>query len=102
MCSTIAGSVSVMRDTIADVEPLDNPVWHALTGNHSRFADGDGRARRYKHDVAPFAALPAHTDAQAWGSLATPTGTAGTLVDIRPPGVVPLPVSEVLGTFAAT
>jgi predicted GNAT family acetyltransferase len=27
-----------MRDTIADMEPLDNPVWHALTGRHARFA----------------------------------------------------------------
>src|SRR6266566_5984545 len=86
-CPVIAGSVSVMRDTIADVEPLDNPVWHALTGNHARFADGDGRARRYQHDVAPFAALPDDPDAAAWRALANLAGTAGTSVIFRPAGV---------------
>jgi ribosomal protein S18 acetylase RimI-like enzyme len=85
-----------MRDTIADVEPLDNPVWHALTGPHARFADGDGRAWRYQHDVAPFAALPDDPDAEAWGALANLAGPAGTSVIFRP-AVVKAPVGwEVL------
>jgi ribosomal protein S18 acetylase RimI-like enzyme len=73
-----------MRDTIADVEPLDNPVWHALTSHHARFADGDGRAQRYQPDVAPFAALPDDPDAAAWDALANLAGTAGTSVIFRP------------------
>jgi ribosomal protein S18 acetylase RimI-like enzyme len=72
-----------MHDTIADVEPLDNPVWHALTGQQARFADGDGRARRYQHDVAPFAALPDDPDAEAWKALADLAGAAGTIVILR-------------------
>ena len=66
------------------MEPLDNPVWHALTGHHARFAEGDGRARRYQHDVAPFAALPDDPDAEAWGALANLAGPAGTVVIFRP------------------
>ena len=73
-----------MRDTIADVEPLDNPVWRALTSHHARFAEGDGPARHYQHDVAPFAALPDDPDAEAWGALANLVGAAGTALIFRP------------------
>jgi ribosomal protein S18 acetylase RimI-like enzyme len=73
-----------MRDTIADVEPLDNPVWHALTGPHARFADGKGPARRYQHDVAPFAAVPDQPNDAAWDALASLVGAAGTAVLFRP------------------
>jgi ribosomal protein S18 acetylase RimI-like enzyme len=72
-----------MRDTIADVEPLDNPAWHALTSHHARFAEGDGRARRYEHDVAPFAALPDEPDTEAWDALANLVGPAGTALIFR-------------------
>jgi ribosomal protein S18 acetylase RimI-like enzyme len=72
-----------MRDTIADVEPLDNPVWHALTGQHARFADGDGRARRYQHDVSPFAALPDDPDPEAWAALANLVGGEDSVVLFR-------------------
>jgi ribosomal protein S18 acetylase RimI-like enzyme len=34
-----------------------NPVWHALQGPHRTLALGEGLARRYPADVAPFAAL---------------------------------------------
>jgi ribosomal protein S18 acetylase RimI-like enzyme len=37
--------------------PLDNPVWSALTTRHATLAIGDGRARRYPRDVAPFVAI---------------------------------------------
>jgi ribosomal protein S18 acetylase RimI-like enzyme len=73
-----------MRDTIADVEPLDNPVWHALTSHHARFAEGTGRAKRYQHDVAPFAAIPDDADAAAWGALEKLVGAAGSAVIFRP------------------
>jgi len=36
---------------------FSNPVWHALEGPHRHLALGNGIARRYPADVAPFAAL---------------------------------------------
>ncbi len=72
-----------MRDTITDVEPLDNPAWQALTSHHARFAEGNGQARRYQHDVAPFAALPDDPGAEAWSGLANLVGPAGTALVFR-------------------
>jgi ribosomal protein S18 acetylase RimI-like enzyme len=57
------------RDRIANVDSLDNPVWHALVGAHRTFALGDGGARRYDPDVAPFAALPDDPSADDWRAL---------------------------------
>ncbi len=34
------------------MEPLDNPVWHALTGPQARFSEGSSLALRYQTDVA--------------------------------------------------
>jgi ribosomal protein S18 acetylase RimI-like enzyme len=50
--------------------PFDNPVWTALTTGQRALAQGDGRARRFPADVAPFVALAddterAHADAAA-------------------------------------
>ena len=39
------------------LEPLDNPVWFALTTNHRLLARSHGLARRYSPDVSPLAAL---------------------------------------------
>jgi hypothetical protein len=39
-------------------EPLDNPVWHALTGPRTGFALGRGAARHYPRDIAPFSSSP--------------------------------------------
>jgi GNAT superfamily N-acetyltransferase len=50
-------------------EPLDNPVWHALTGAHARFAFGRGAARHYPRDIAPFSAI-AEPTAAAYRDLA--------------------------------
>jgi ribosomal protein S18 acetylase RimI-like enzyme len=49
--------------------PLDNPIWHALTGPHANFAIGRGAARRYPREIAPFAAI-AEPDAAAYADLA--------------------------------
>lgn len=40
---------------------LDRPIWAALTAGHSRFSQGDGLARRYQVEVAPFAAVMRET-----------------------------------------
>ena len=39
------------------LEPLDNPVWLALTTEHGLLARSHGLARRYPPDVSPLAAL---------------------------------------------
>jgi ribosomal protein S18 acetylase RimI-like enzyme len=50
-------------------DPLDHPVWHALTGPHARFAIGRGRARHYPRDMAPFSAIEEPTEG-AYADLA--------------------------------
>jgi ribosomal protein S18 acetylase RimI-like enzyme len=45
---------------------LDNPVYAALTGPHSQFAQIRGHAVRYPADVAPFLALPPEPSAKDW------------------------------------
>jgi ribosomal protein S18 acetylase RimI-like enzyme len=39
------------------LEPLDNPVWFALTTEHRLLARSHGLARRYPPDVSPLAGL---------------------------------------------
>jgi GNAT superfamily N-acetyltransferase len=50
--------------------PLDDAVWSSLTGPHAALAERNGAAVRYRPDVAPFAAVPAEPDDDAWGQLA--------------------------------
>jgi ribosomal protein S18 acetylase RimI-like enzyme len=74
---------------VLDNPVLDNPVWHALTGPHARFARGDGGALRYPPDVAPFMALPDEPDAAAWDALATLVGPGGGALIFRNPPLEP-------------
>jgi ribosomal protein S18 acetylase RimI-like enzyme len=76
-------------DRIADVHPLDNPIWHALTGPQAGFAEGKGRVYRYRTDVAPFAALPDEPEADDWESLSALLGADGLAVMARPSGALP-------------
>jgi ribosomal protein S18 acetylase RimI-like enzyme len=70
--------VSAMRARIAPVEPLDNPVWHALTGPHREFAEQHrDRAARYHPEVTPFAALPDAASTDAWRALGHLAGSDG-------------------------
>jgi hypothetical protein len=65
---------------------LDNPVYTALTGAQSRFAQACGQAVRYPADVAPFLALPPDPSATDWvdaGRLVA----AGTYVAVQRPRV---------------
>jgi ribosomal protein S18 acetylase RimI-like enzyme len=72
------------HDTIADVEPLDNPVWHALTGPQAAFSEGSSLALRYQTDVAVFVALPDTVGPDAWKALAELVGPGGSAVLFRP------------------
>jgi ribosomal protein S18 acetylase RimI-like enzyme len=70
------------------VEPLDNPVWHALCGPQATLAEGSGGARRYRTEFAPFAALADAPDRAAWASLTdlVGPGRAALLVPEHAPG----------------
>jgi ribosomal protein S18 acetylase RimI-like enzyme len=68
---------------------LDCPVYAALTGAQSRFAEIRGRAVRYPADVAPFLAVPGHPTAEDWVD-ATDLVPPGAYVAIqRPAGQTP-------------
>lgn len=60
---------------------LDNPVWHALRGPHSRFAVQRGLALHYQREVAAFSAFEDATE-QAYADLAVdlPPGAEARLV----------------------
>jgi ribosomal protein S18 acetylase RimI-like enzyme len=60
-----------------DTHVLDYPTWASLTGHHARFAERNGRAIRYRTDVAPFAALEDPADERAWADLAELVGAGG-------------------------
>ena len=68
--------MALIRDTIADVTALDNPVWHALAGHQDRFALTVGRARRYDPEVALFCGLPDEPTPDDWTDLAALLGDA--------------------------
>ncbi len=53
--------------------PLDNPIWHALTSDQSHLAEGAGQARRYPHDIGPLAGLPEQSS-EAYADLAPLSG----------------------------
>jgi ribosomal protein S18 acetylase RimI-like enzyme len=50
-------------------DPLANPVWHALGGAQSAFAESKGGARRYQPEISVFCALPEIPDADDWDAL---------------------------------
>ncbi len=53
---------------MSGIDPLDYPIWTALTTRQQTLAQINGPARRYPPDVAPFAAL-ADESAQSWAAL---------------------------------
>ncbi len=61
-----------------DETPLDNPVWHALAGELSRFASSSRGAflRRFEPDVSPFSAV-GDVDASTWDRIASEVGPEG-------------------------
>jgi ribosomal protein S18 acetylase RimI-like enzyme len=81
------------------VEPLDNPVWHALCGPQTTLAEGSGGARRYRPEFAPFAALADEPDRAAWRSLADLVGPGGAALLV--PDHTPVDGWELLGGFPA-
>jgi ribosomal protein S18 acetylase RimI-like enzyme len=60
--------------------PLDNPVWHALTGPQAEFAERYGRAARYQRDVALFGGVADQRDPDCWADLAALVGPGEAVV----------------------
>ncbi|WP_405755155.1 MULTISPECIES: GNAT family N-acetyltransferase [unclassified Streptomyces] len=82
-------------DTAARSTPvhvLDNPVWAALSGPSSAFAETGprGLAARYLADTSPFVALADPQDPRAWADLAELAGPGSTVwitgLPTPPPG----------------
>jgi ribosomal protein S18 acetylase RimI-like enzyme len=73
------------------VEPLDNPVWYALTGPQAEFSEGSSLALRYQTDVSVFSALPDTVGPDAWNALAELVGPGGTALLFRPGTVTMAP-----------
>ncbi len=86
----------------ADADPglLDDPIWHALTGPHRRFAiasERSARTYRYRVDVAPFAALGDVADSAAWRGLARLCGPQGRAA-LEAPAVITAPLGWTVDT----
>jgi predicted GNAT family acetyltransferase len=77
----------------SDPNPLDRPIWHALTGRQSAFAQGTGHARRYVADVGVFAATRDDTP-EALADLAALVRAHGHVVILQV-GDVPVPPGTV-------
>ncbi|WP_406181283.1 GNAT family N-acetyltransferase [Streptomyces sp. NBC_01006] len=68
-------------DTATPLHVLDNPVWAALSGPSSAFAETGprGLAARYVADTSPFVALADPEDPEAWADLAALAGPGQTV-----------------------
>jgi ribosomal protein S18 acetylase RimI-like enzyme len=66
------------------MDPLANPVWHALEGPQHTVAERTGLAARYRPDIAPFAALPDVAESASWDALADLVGRRGVALLFRP------------------
>ncbi|HEX4037426.1 MAG TPA: GNAT family N-acetyltransferase [Acidobacteriaceae bacterium] len=68
---------------------LDNPMWSALTTDHTKFAMGGALARRYRDEIGPLSGMVGQSDAayEELRSLAGPGGMLGLffLEEPRPP-----------------
>lgn len=64
--------------------PLDNPVWYALKGRLSRFAErsADGRALGFSREVSIFNAVE-RVDAEGWEALSQLAGVGGAVFLFR-------------------
>jgi GNAT superfamily N-acetyltransferase len=91
----IDAGVSSSRARIGPVDPLANPVWHALAGPQHNVAESAGLAVRFRRSVAPFGALPDIPTADSWDALVELVGVGGVALLIRPE-IVPPPGWEPL------
>jgi len=65
------------------VDPLVNPVWHALAERQRDLGESTGLAVRYRRSVAPFGALPDVATPESWVALADLVGAGGVALLVR-------------------
>jgi ribosomal protein S18 acetylase RimI-like enzyme len=65
-------------------QPLDNPVWAALTSAHARFARRAGQIARYPAQVAPFVAAGSVDAENAGADLADIVDAGETMLFVGP------------------
>lgn len=59
------------------MDPLDNPVWQALTGPHANVAEGGELARRYRPEFSVWCAVRDDADPAAWAEMRSIVGPGG-------------------------
>lgn len=71
------------------LQPLDNPIWHALTHAQAALSEGDALARRFHEGIGPLAGLAAQSESayHALTQLARPDELLVLFLDTPP--VVP-------------
>jgi ribosomal protein S18 acetylase RimI-like enzyme len=74
--------------TPTDLHVLDNPAWASLTGAHAQFAEGTGRARRYRPSISPILGIEDPEDPASWDDLAALLGP-GVQVFLATSGAAP-------------
>lgn len=65
------------------MDPLVNPVWHALAERQHDLGESTGLAVRYRGSVAPFGALPDLATPESWAALADLVGAGGVALLVR-------------------
>jgi predicted GNAT family acetyltransferase len=78
-----------MTSTTVRTGVLQRPIWHALTTRQNGLAAGTPRARRFPHDVSPFAAT-AQDDPASLADLA-PLAVPGQALLFLQEGPIPTP-----------
>lgn len=82
-----------VHDTSGD--PLDHPIWTALTTTQQALAEGDARARRYPTHLTPFAAMP-DMSAESFAALGALMAEPDIAVLFTPDAVDPPPAFKIL------
>ena len=91
------------------MHPLDNPVWHALTGPQKTVAQGSALAVRFDPAFAPFAGLPNDASEASWRAMHELVGDGGAAILVDDGRAVPdgwtelfrIPLLQMLGDGVA-
>jgi predicted GNAT family acetyltransferase len=82
---------------MADLHPLDRPIWSSLTSGWSHLAQGDGKALRLDHAYGPFGAA-ANGSSGSLDALAALVPAGGELWIVERGEIAPLPGTALVRT----
>ena len=97
--SALDNANSSDQPAMPSADPLDNPIWSALTGPQANMAFGAGFARRFAPDVSPLAGLAAPT-APAFADLAAFAAPGARFAFFSPELLAPPPEWNVVNAEA--